>query len=141
VYVRVAFRPGHPEISPANRIFSGLRGSPFLLEGAADADIHPGVSPEPDDVIITKHRVGAFWGTDLDQVLRAKGIDTLILAGYATSGVVLTTVGDAADKDYYISVLSDCVTDNNQEVHQTLLTSVFPSQALVQTSDEFAESL
>ena len=68
----------------------------------------PAVRPQPEDVVVVKHRVGAFSSTDLDMILRAKGVDTLVLTGLATSGVVLSTVRQGADADYRLVVVADC---------------------------------
>jgi len=87
-YVKVGFRPGYPEVSPNNLAFSSIRSSGRFEADAPGAEIHPQVAPREHEVIITKHRVGAFHGTDLDMILRANGIDTLVLAGISTSGVV-----------------------------------------------------
>lgn len=88
-------------------------------------------------MIVTKRRVGAFTGSDLEVVLRAQLISTLVLAGISTSGVVLSTVRDAADRDLGIVVLSDACTDQNADVHQLLIEKIFPMQALVMRVDEW----
>ena len=80
---------------------------------------------------MTKRRVTGFAGSDLEVILRSQGIGHLVLAGLSTSGVVLSTLREAADKDYRISVLSDCCADPDPEVHQLLLTKIFPRQAEV----------
>lgn len=129
IHVRVAFRPGHPEVSPWNKAFRGLIGTGFMLDGNPEAGFHEAVAPRPGEVIVTKHRVGAFHATDLDQVLRSKGIEHLVLSGYATSGVILSTVRDASDRDYQLSVLSDGVADDDPVLHRVLLETVFPRQA------------
>ncbi len=100
VYVVVGFRPGYPEVNPQNQLFSGLKASGRFVAGTEGAAIHPGVAPKADEVVVTKHRVGAFTSTDLEMILKAHHIETLILAGIATSGVVLSTVRQAADADY-----------------------------------------
>src|ERR1700733_1717029 len=97
IYVVVGFRAGHPEASAKNASFAAIKGSGRFAAGDVGAEIHPGVAPRGDEVVVTKHRVSGFHGTDLDIVLRANGIDTLVLAGIATSGVVLSTVRHAAD--------------------------------------------
>lgn len=81
-------------------------------------------------------RVGAFSTTDLYARLHAQGIDTLVLAGISTSGVVLSTVRHAADEDYRVYVLADATADPDPEVHRVLLESVFPHQADIITTDE-----
>jgi nicotinamidase-related amidase len=91
--------------------------------------VHEAVAPEPGDIVVRKTRVGAFSTTDLDHQLRSRGIDTLILAGISTSGVVLSTVRDGADRDYRMYVLEDATADFDAEVHELLVRKVFPRQA------------
>jgi nicotinamidase-related amidase len=67
--------------------------------------------------VVRKTRVGAFSTTDLEQQLNDRGINTLILAGVSTSGVVLSTVREAADRDYHIYVLADASADRDAHVH------------------------
>ena len=83
--------------------------------------------------IVTKRRVSAFTGSDLEVVLRAAGVDSLVLTGIATSGVVLSTLREAADRDYDLTVLADCCGDSDPEVHRVLTEKVFPRQAEVTT--------
>lgn len=63
------------------------------------------VPAEEGEIVITKHRVSAFTGTDLAMILRANDIDTLVLYGIATSGVVLSTLLEAADADFRLAVI------------------------------------
>jgi nicotinamidase-related amidase len=132
IYVVVGFRSGLPEVSPRNKSFSRLKAS-----GGFATDVHPKVAPADDEVIVTKHRVGAFSGTDLDMILRAHDIDTLLLCGIATSGVVLSTLRHAADADYRIFVLRDCCSDQDAGVHSCLMDKVFPRQADIIDSAQF----
>jgi nicotinamidase-related amidase len=138
IYVKVDFRPGFPEVSPHNRAFSQVAGSGFLGDKAR---VHPDVAPQSGDVEVTKRRVSAFTGSDLEVVLRAKEIQRLALAGIATSGVVLSTLREAADKDYELVVLSDCCADGDPEVHRVLLEKVFPRQADVLGVESWERSL
>jgi len=142
IYVQVGFRPNFPEISPRNAAFSAVRNSAQrqqLFIGPA-REIHAAVAPEADDIIVTKHRVGAFAGTDLDMILRAKDIDTLILFGISTGGVVLSTLRHAADADYRLIVIKDCCADQDAGVHACLMDKVFPRQATVISAAEFLET-
>ena len=84
------------------------------------SDIHADVAPKDGDIVIMKHRVSAFTGTDLEMILRANEIDTLVLFGIATSGVVLSTLVDAADRDYRLTVIRDCCADTDAELHSCL---------------------
>ena len=141
IYVRVAFRPGYPEIPASNKAFSALAGSRAFEESAPETQLHPRMAPRPGEVVVVKRRISAFAGSDLAEVLRAGGIDTLVLTGIATSGVVLSTLRQAADLDFGLVVLSDAVADADPEVHRVLTTKVFPRQALVTTVAEWASGL
>ncbi len=141
VYVRVAFRVGAPEISPANRAFSALAASSTMGVDDPATQIHPAVAPQADDVVVVKKRVSAFSGSDLDVVLRSAEVDTLVLTGIATSGVVLSTLRQAADLDYRLTVLRDACADADPEVHRVLMEKVFPRQAAVSGTDEWVAGL
>lgn len=140
-YVVVRFRDGYPEVNPHNKSFRGIKESGRLREGTRGAEIHDEVAPRSDEVLVTKRRVGAFSTTDLETILKAKGIDILVLLGISTSGVVLSTVRWAADMDYELVVLSDGCADGDEEVHRVLMQKVFPRQATVVTVDEFLNAL
>jgi nicotinamidase-related amidase len=136
IYVVVGFRPGFPEVSSRNPTFSAIKTA-----GGIPTDIHARVAPAANEVVVMKHRVSAFAGTDLDMILRSNEVDTLVLCGVATSGVVLSTLRQAADADYRIIVLRDCCGDLDAEVHACLMNKVFPRQATVLPSVDFTSAL
>jgi len=142
-HVQVGFRPGLPEISSRNPLFSAIKNSvqhQQMFQGAAGA-IHPAVAPQGEDIIITKHRISAFTGTDLDMILRAREVETLILFGIATSGVVLSTLLHAVDADYRLMVVKDCCADADPEIHRCLVEKVFPRLATVLNAAELIDAL
>jgi len=141
IFVRVAFRPGAPEASPRNKSFAAVSQSDAFNELALSTQIHPRLEPREGEVVVVKRRVSAFSGSDLETVLRAKNIDTLVLTGIATSGVVLSTLRQAADMDYSLVVLSDACADADSEVHRVLTEKVFARQATVMTSGEWITQL
>jgi nicotinamidase-related amidase len=143
VHVRVGFRPGVPEASPRNLFLSAVKASLphqrfFQNESGA---IHPAVAPEDGDLIVTKNHVSAFAGTDLDLLLRAKDIHTLMVFGIATSGVVLSTVLQGADMDYRVVVIKDCCVDLDPDLHTCLVDKVLPHPATVVSADEVVNAL
>jgi nicotinamidase-related amidase len=143
IHVQVGFRPNLPEVGARNPLFSAIKNSAQhqkLFQGTLGA-IHPALVPQDDDIVITKHRVDAFNGTDLEMILRANDIDTLILFGIATSGVVLSTLLHAADADYRLVVIRDCCADLDPELHACLVEKVFPRQGSVLTAAEYLEAL
>jgi nicotinamidase-related amidase len=133
VHVVVGFRPGFPEVSAENKSFSATKNS----GGNSLVDPAPSLTPRDGEVVVTKRRVSAFTGSDLEVVLRGLGARHIVLTGIATSGVVLSTLREAADKDYRITVLSDLCADMDDEVHKVLLEKVFPRQADVLSAQEW----
>ena len=140
-YVTVAFRPGYPEVSDRNKSFAAIAGSGRFTDGDPGIHIPVAVAPAPGEAVVTKRRVSAFAGSDLDVLLRARRTEHLVLAGIATSGVVLSTLRQAADLDYRLTVLADGCLDADSEVHQVLLHKVFPRQAEVTTIADWTAGL
>jgi nicotinamidase-related amidase len=143
MFVRVAFRPGYPEAAESNVAFSALtaQAGDAMTQDHPNTQVHASLAPADGEPVILKRRVSAFAGSDLDVLLRGAQADTLILAGLATSGVVLSTLRQAADLDYRLVVLEDACADRDEEVHRVLTEKVFPRQALVTTTDEWIASL
>ena len=129
IYVVVGFRQGMPEVSPNNKGFSASKERLINVSMDDFMKIHPDVAPVADEITVVKRRISAFTGSDLEVVLRAKDIKHIVVSGISTSGVVLSTLREAADKDYQITVLEDCCADGDEEVHRVLTTKVFPRQA------------
>jgi hypothetical protein len=108
MFVRVAFRPGFPEVSTSNRIFGGIsKGGDAMHQDNPSTQVFAALNPLDSEPIVLKRRVSAFSGSDLDVLLRAAKAENLVLAGIATSGVVLSTLRQAADLDFGLTVLED----------------------------------
>jgi nicotinamidase-related amidase len=137
IYVVVGFRTGFPEVSSRNKSFGAIKETAAMTL----VEPQPAIKPIKGDVVVVKRRVSAFSGSDLEVVLRAQDIQHLILTGIATSGVVLSTLREAADKDFRLTVLSDLCADFDAEVHAVLLEKVFPRQATVVPSKQWLSSL
>ena len=142
IHVQVGFRPGLPEVSSRNSLFGAVKSSPQhqqLFQPPLSA-IPAIIAPHEGEVVITKHRVSAFAGTDLAMILRANDIDTLVLFGIATSGVVLSTLLEASDSDFRLAVIKDCCADLDPQLHDCLINKFFTSRAQVLTAQEFIAS-
>lgn len=142
IHVQVGFRPGLPEVSSRNALFAAIKSSPQrqqLLQGPLGA-IPPEIAPKEGEIVVTKHRVSAFTGTDLAMILRANDIDTLVLFGIATSGVVLSTLLDAFDDDFRLAVIKDCCADLDVSLNDCLINRFFPTRGAVLTVREFMEA-
>lgn len=133
VFVRVALTDADAAAVPAhNKGFAPAATAGYLADGSPATDLHDSLEVQDRDVTVRKVRISAFAGdTDLRAELRARDVDTLVLAGLSTSGVVLTTLRQAADDDYRLFVLSDATADPDPEVHRVLTEKVFPHQSEV----------
>ena len=85
IYVVVAWRPGYPEMQDNAPLFLDVKGrGNILIEGTWGTEVHEALRPQSGDVLVIKRNVGAFAGTDLDKILRAKNVTTLVLSGVST---------------------------------------------------------
>nr|QTE75990.1 ZopL2 [Diffractella curvata]BBU42024.1 putative isochorismatase-family protein [Diffractella curvata] len=141
IYTRVAFRPGHPEISPSNPTFSAAVKSKSFVEGSPETLIDPSIAPQEGDVLVDKKRVSAFSGSGLDIILSSLGIETVVLAGMSTGGVVLSTVLEASDKDFGVVVLKDLCVDADETLHNTLMDKIFTKRGQVVEAEKWLETL
>jgi nicotinamidase-related amidase len=142
-YVRVAFEDAdYAAIPSTNKMAARVAAMGRTLSNESPATtIHEHVAPHAGDIMVRKTRVGAFSTTDLAEQLRHRDISSLILAGISTSGVVLSTVRDAADRDYQVFVLADACADPDPGVHEFLTQRIFPRQADVITTTELEDLL
>ncbi|MFG1647516.1 cysteine hydrolase family protein [Amycolatopsis sp. NPDC049252] len=140
IHIAVQLRDGHVDVHPRNRMFGSLPGHLFTADDPHGA-IHDDVAPADGEVVVVKNRVSAFAGNNLRQLLDAQDITHLVLAGIATSGVVLSTALQAVDLDYAVTVLSDACADRDPALHDTLINDVFTRRGEVTTVAEWAKSL
>jgi nicotinamidase-related amidase len=137
VLIRVGFEPGYPEVSERNKSFSAVKRSGSLVLGEQSTEVEPRLLRGKGELVVTKKRISAFAGSDLLEVLRARDVNHLVLAGIATGGVVLSTIRQAADLDFRLTVLSDLCLDLDEEVHRVLIEKVFPRHGDVETSADW----
>ncbi len=132
IFVKVGFRDGYPEIGEETRVLfrgkGGRAGSAAHRRGLLEEFV-----PQDGEPVIDKQapRFSAFAGSGLELVLRAHDIRDLVLAGVSTGGVVLSTLRQAFDMAYRMTVLSDGCFDPDAEVHDVLMRKIFPRQAKV----------
>ncbi|WP_077396359.1 cysteine hydrolase family protein [Bombella intestini] len=134
IHVAVCFRPGYPEINGRNKMFSWIRDSNMADPSSRGIAFVDRMAPQPEEPVVQKRRVGAFGSTDLDMILRAKGIEKVFLAGVATSHVVLTTFNQAFDLDYDLTVIHDACADGDETAHVFLTETFFPKLGNVLSS-------
>ena len=140
LHVGLGFEPGYPEIGPKHPRFAMIKEKGLFLKGSDSARFHPEIY-RPGETVVYKHRVSAFSGNALLTILRARGIENLVLFGIATSGIVLSTLRAASDMDFNCVVVKDACRDRDEEVHRVLTEKVFAAQAEVLTADALGASL
>jgi ureidoacrylate peracid hydrolase len=127
-------------LSPALAEQYQRRGYPnsICLTGSRGAEFYEGIGPRdaPNEILVTKHRYSAFWGSSIDLVLRANGIRTLILTGTATEVCVESTARDAFFKDYQVVVPEDCVGCYSEDRQKAALVVIARSFGVVTASNE-----
>ena len=142
IYVRVSRRS---DLKDAPRPPLGVSASPAagpaLTEGTPGADVVSELAPRPEDPIVTKHTTSPFNTTDIEVYLRRFGVNTLILTGYSTTGVVEGSLRDARDKDYDCVVVRDCCAAATDQEQNTCMDIVFPRMAWVADVDEVIDAI
>ena len=109
---------------PAKRIGAAGPMGRILIRGEAGHDIVPELAPLPEEPVIDKPGKGAFYQTDLDLMLRNRGIETLLVAGVTTEVCVHTTVREANDRGYRCLVLDDACASYFPEFHKVGLAMI-----------------
>lgn len=109
-------------------------------EGSWGAEFYDGISPLPDERVVIKHRYSAFINTDLNTVLKAKGIQSVLVTGVATNVCVETTTRDAYMFDYYVTMVEDCAAAYEPRLHEGTLENMRRHFGLVASSGEIIET-
>lgn len=141
IHVNVSFRPGFPEIHSRNVMFGDIKANNRVTPGSEEMLIYAPLAPQNNEPIVGKHRISGFSGSDLEMILRANNIENLLLAGVATSHVVLSTFSQAFDLDYGLTVVEDACSDDDMDMHDILVKKHFPKRARVIKTDEIVELL
>lgn len=138
IYTRVAFRA---DLQDGGLFVEKVPALRVLVPGSRWIEIDERVAPEPDDYVLTKRHSSAFIGTELQQVLQRKGIDTVISVGCSTSGCVRQTAVDANAYGFRSVVVRDAVGDRSWEQHDANLVDLDGKYADVMSSQQVIEAL
>ena len=104
-------------------------------------DLLPELEPQPDDILVTKHRVGAFIGTTLEDQLRRRGVTQVVLTGVSTSAGVEATARNAHDFGYHVTLVTDAMTDLNADAHRFMVEQLFPRIGETATTEDVLQIL
>ena len=122
---------------PTYPLIESIQERNAFLRGSWDAAIPDELKPEEIDIIVINFDSSAFSHTDLDGILRAKGIEQLFLAGIATNWVVESTTRYGAELGYDITVLADCCQGFSDELHNFAIEKTLPYYASIMQSSDF----
>jgi ureidoacrylate peracid hydrolase len=139
-HIPICFSQDYKELKEPTGILKAVVDSKaFSKEGAELIDE---LKPAPEDVVIEgKKTVGSFASTNLDFILRSRGIKNVAIAGFLTNFCVESTVREAYDKGYKIAVLKDCTVATSSEEQRFAEEKVFPAFGEVLAYNEFLEKL
>lgn len=142
IYVNIAYRPGFPELKkPTYPLIESIQERDAFLRGSWDAAVPDEIAMGPDDIEVINFDSSGFSHTDLDCILRARGVKTLFLAGIATNWVVESTTRYGAELGYDVTVLRDCCQGFTDEMHDFAFENTLPYYATISSSEEFIASL
>jgi nicotinamidase-related amidase len=147
VFVQMTVLPGRRSESPAQirfnmRLHASHAGEPlaYALEGSPGHELIPELAPAPGDLVVRKYRSSAFWGTNLELLLRSNGIRSVIVSGCTTEGCVESTARDALFADLYVVVAEDAVASDDRAQHDAsllLMRNRFDVASAVQIATEW----
>lgn len=135
IHVRVGFSKGYIDHPSGSPLFGGAKNFEALALGTWGTEFAEYAMPNPDELVVNKHRVSAFYGTDLDVALRVLSAKTLYIAGCATDLAVQAACRDAHDRDFDTIIVEDACAAANDEDHTTSL-GVLGKIAKVSTVEE-----
>jgi nicotinamidase-related amidase len=142
VYVNASHRPGYPEVAPKpSSLSSSIAKAGGLMRGSWGAEVIDQLRPLAEDIVIYNYSSSAFAYTELDLILRNKGITDLVLTGLVTNWIVESTARDAVNRGYNICTLSDCCQGVNEEMHKWSLSNILSAIGSVIDSKSYIASL
>jgi nicotinamidase-related amidase len=143
VHAPITFAPGYGEVSRhPYGILKGVVDSTAFVKGEWGAEIVDALAPQQGDVVVEgKRGLDTFATTNLDFILRARGIETIALGGFLTNCCVESTMRTGYEKGYQVITLSDCVAATSPEEHDNAIRFDYPMFSDVMSAEEFTEQL
>ena len=143
LYAPITFAPGYGEISAhPYGILKGVKDGNAFVKGTWGAAIVDALTPQPGDIVIEgKRGLDTFASTNLDFILRSKGIQTVVIGGFLTNCCVESTMRTAYERGYDVHTLTDCMAATSPEAHQAAVTFTFPMFSKPTTAAAFLEKM
>jgi biuret amidohydrolase len=140
VYTRVAWQPGYPDLVANSPLLAMTMQAQCLIEGSDKAEIVPQLTPQGGDVVLTHKRVGGFSASQLDVILRSRGVNTVVFTGVATNASVEGTARQASDLGYRTIIVADACSAADPGAHDASIASL-GLLAEIATSAEVIDAL
>jgi nicotinamidase-related amidase len=118
IFVKVGFSPSYLECPAESPIFGKAKQYQALQLNNWGTEFHANLDKQPEDFVVIKHRINAFYATDLEAILRAQKIQNLVICGVSTDMAVQSTTRDAHDRDYKVTVVKDACAAMSEEHHE-----------------------
>jgi nicotinamidase-related amidase len=142
VYTTIVLRPDGVGTQANCLLLGVLTKKGAVVEGRKEAEIHPDLTPEPSDVVLQRvHGLSPFHGSELEPLLRERGVDTVVLAGVSTNIGIPGAALEAVNRGFAVVVAEDCTAGAWPEAHEFQVTHTLPLLATVAASDDIAAAL
>lgn len=140
IFITTHRRPDNADAPKTISDVGGGGGVP-MLAGTPATEFIEELLPQSEDYVVVKSRFSAFYGTNLDGILRSLGTETILVGGISTQRSVEGTARDAKNRDIQCVVVSDCCTAGELDVHEMTINHVLPLLVRVRTTDEVIAAL
>jgi nicotinamidase-related amidase len=142
IFVNAGHRPGYPEMAAKpHPLAVHLAEAGVFIRGSWGAEVIDQLKPLDNEIVVYNYSSSGFCNTELDLILRNKGITDLVLTGLATNWIVESTARDGANRGYFIYTLKDCCNSLNDEMHNWTLTNILPFLGVVLDSEAYIAAL
>lgn len=140
VYTRVAWNADYSDLVANSPLLGMVLQNRCLVDGSPGAAVVDGLAPEAGDLVVTHKRAGGFTASQLDVLLRSRGITTVLFTGIATNASVEGTARDASDLGYRTVIIEDACSAANEAAHTASIESM-GLLAEIATSDDVLAAL
>jgi nicotinamidase-related amidase len=142
VYVNGVHRPGYPELATRNIPLAKMMiENEFMLKGTTGVEIIDQLKPVESDIVMDNYSTSGFCYTELDLILRNKGITNIVLTGIATNMAVESTARDGFNRGYYVYTLEDCCKSVTDEMHDWTIKHILSFFGFVIDSQSYIAAL
>ena len=140
IYITTHRRPDNADAPKTAADVGGGGGVP-MLEGTSAVEVIDELARQPGDYLVVKPRFSAYYGTNIESILKSLGTETILVGGISTQRSVEGTARDAKNRDTQCVVVSDCCTAGEEDVHEMTIKHVLPLLVRVRTTDEVIAAL